>query len=271
MLDRDRRPPVTAILCRADAPSALAPVMTAIAAMRSHYGESVVAGIAPAIVVTADERWRPATDLLSSPHALDSLIDAAKQHWNAPDHVAAALAFKSYSRWLALPIVLGYAAARRLPDLSPDNVVYQYHPSAKHLMTLGLRDARTAGLPGDPQATRAVTDDAALLALFRESLLDRHLDPLVEQIRSRVNIGRRTLLGSLASSVALLLSRSADALPGSTLDTASTLLSTLDMADLVVMTAQPDGRLDVQRRTCCLAFTLPEPKFCSGCCVPTTR
>jgi ferric iron reductase protein FhuF len=270
MLDRDRRPSVTAILCRADAPSALTPVLTAVAAMRSQYGESVVSGIAPAIVVEPDKTWLPATDLLTAPQSLDNLIDAAKQRWNAPDHVAASLAFKAYSRWLALPVVLGYASAHRLPEVAPDNVVYRFDASSKHLVTIGLRDGRTAGLTGDPQATRRVADSAALLALLRESLLDRHLDPLVEQIRSRVHVGRRTLLGSLASSVGLLLSRSADALPGSILDSANAMLATLDIADLVALTGEPDGRLDVQRRTCCLAFTLPEPKICGGCCVPTT-
>ena len=253
--DRDRRPSVTAILCRAAVPSALTPVLNAVAAMRSHYGDSVVAGIAPAIVAEPDPRWQPATHLLTSPQALDDLLDAAKQRWNAPDHVAAALAFKAYARWVALPAVLGYATSPRIPDIAPENVVYRVDASAKHLVTIGLRDART-------------TAEGDLLAVLRESLLDRHLDPLVDQIRSRVHIGRRTLLGSLASAVGLLLSRSADALPGSTLDTAQAILSALDIADLVALSPQPGGRLDVQRRTCCLAFTLPEPKFCSGCCVP---
>jgi ferric iron reductase protein FhuF len=273
---------VTAILCRAGVPSALTPVLNALAVMRAVHGDSVVAGIAPAIVVQpeqpvpldgsgpldgsrprpaqfADRRWLPATGLLNSPAALDALIDAAKQRWNAPDHVAASLAFKAYARWLALPAVLGYATARRIPDVTPDNVVYRFDASTKHLVTIGLRDYRTTEL----------ADDAALLAVLRDTLLDQHLDPLVEQIRNRVHIGRRTLLGSLASAIGLLLSRSADALPGSTLDTATAVLSTLDIADLVTMAPQPGGRLDVQRRTCCLAFTLPEPKFCGGCCVPS--
>jgi ferric iron reductase protein FhuF len=262
---------VTAVLCRADVPSALTPVLTAVAAMRAQYGDTVVAGIAPTIVVKPDSSWCSARDLLTAPQALDELLDAAKQRWNAPDHVAASLAFKAYARWLALPVVLGYAAARRLPDISPDNVVYRYDPADKHLVTVGLRNSRTTGLLGDPYAQHAVSGDAALLPLLRDAMLGRHLDPLVDRIRARVHVGRRTLLGSLASSVALLLSRGADALPGSTLDTANAVLATLDIADLVTMTAQPGGRLDVQRRTCCLAFTLPEPKICGGCCIPTAE
>jgi ferric iron reductase protein FhuF len=31
----------------------------------------------------------------------------------------------------------------------------------------------------------------------------------------------------------------------------------------------PTGELTVQRKTCCLAFTLPQPKVCAGCCLRT--
>ena len=48
---------------------------------------------------------------------------------------------------------------------------------------------------------------------------------------------------------------------------AQTLLSALDVADLVTLEPDPEG-LRVQRRTCCLAFTLPGQKICAGCCVP---
>jgi hypothetical protein len=29
----------------------------------------------------------------------------------------------------------------------------------------------------------------------------------------------------------------------------------------------PTGEPTVQRKTCCLAFTLSEPKICKGCCI----
>jgi ferric iron reductase protein FhuF len=40
-------------------------------------------------------------------------------------------------------------------------------------------------------------------------------------------------------------------------------LAALGVARLVDLS--PDGR--VRRRTCCLAFALPEPKVCDGCCI----
>ena len=39
------------------------------------------------------------------------------------------------------------------------------------------------------------------------------------------------------------------------------------IADLVDLVAGPGGRPTVQRKTCCLAFTLPRPKICAGCCI----
>jgi ferric iron reductase protein FhuF len=111
-----------------------------------------------------------------------------------------------------------------------------------------------------------VTSEAELLRVLRTSLRDAHLDRLLGQLQARVNLGTRTLLGSLASAVAYGVVRGLDA-PADTVDeTVDTLLTALDVADLVVLEPGPEG-LTVRRRTCCLAFTLPEPKLCSGCCI----
>jgi ferric iron reductase protein FhuF len=112
-----------------------------------------------------------------------------------------------------------------------------------------------------------VPDEAALLAALRTTLLDAHLAPLLERIRESVRLGARTLLGSLASGVAYGVLRAADVLPGSAAANTDALLTALDVADLVDLVPGADGALTVQRRTCCLAFTLPEPKICSGCCI----
>jgi ferric iron reductase protein FhuF len=62
------------------------------------------------------------------------------------------------------------------------------------------------------------------------------------------------------------LSRAADVVPGPTLATAEQVLASLGVDDLVELGPR-EGGLDVRRKTCCLAFTLPEPKICSGCCI----
>jgi ferric iron reductase protein FhuF len=198
----------------------------------------------------------PATDLLTRRGVTD-LLDAAKQRWSAPRHVAAALAWKSYTYWLALPAVLGYAAAGRVPVVTPDNVLVRYS-GHQPFLRIALRRPDVAVVPGD---------DAALLRALREMLVDQHLAPVLANIRGLVHIGHRTMWGSVASGVAYALSRAAGALPGPVLETAGPLLTALDAADLVDLVAQPDGSLSVQRRTCCLAFALPEPKICTGCCI----
>ena len=104
------------------------------------------------------------------------------------------------------------------------------------------------------------------MALLRASLLDDHLEPLIDQVRRRVNLGRHALLGSVASGIAHGLSRSADVLPGPTLEIAHRLLGALDLDGLVDLAPAAAG-LAVHRRTCCLAFTLPTPKVCTDCCI----
>jgi hypothetical protein len=63
------------------------------------------------------------------------------------------------------------------------------------------------------------------------------------------------------------VSRAATALPEPPARAAVDLLDALGVADLVEVTTRPNGRLHIQRRTCCLAFALPHPRVCVGCCI----
>jgi hypothetical protein len=286
------------------ATDALAPIRAALERMASVPGAAPLNGLVPGLTAPvlalpgpwglngaeghdgADGRdgvgrrdaWVSAMALVTG-EALDSLLDTAARRWNARAHAAAALAWKSYTYWVALPAVIGYAAARRVPLLRPDTVVARWS-SRQPFLTIGLTSVDVAVLPSDPLAVdrltadlpstvRVVPGEAALLAAMRESLVDEHLAPVLANITARVNVGRRTLWGSLASAVAYGLSRAAEVVPGPVLPTASTILDALGVADLVALAPRADGQagLDIQRRTCCLAFTLPEPKVCSGCCI----
>jgi Ferric iron reductase FhuF-like transporter len=266
---------VTAALSRPAAPSALAPIT---GTLRAMFGNAQPTGLAPGLLLPdPSPEWVPATQLTDGTR-LPELLDAAIRRWTAPTHVAAALAWKAYTYWLALPAVLGWASARRVPLVHPADVLVHFEDH-RPLLTLGLRPTiRVAVLPSDPLAAQpvggtglpeivVVPDAAALLGALRAALLDAHLTPLLDRIRAQVHLGARTLLGSLASGVAYGVLRAADVLPGSVLDVAGTLLSVLDVADLVDILPGADGTLTVQRKTCCLAFTLPEPKICSGCCI----
>jgi hypothetical protein len=256
--------------------AALAPVRST---MRAMFGTEDLPGLVPGLLVTDPVGWLPATALTDG-QRLPDLLDAAARRWRAAPHAAAALAWKAYTYWLALPPVLGWASARRVPLVRPEDVLVHFDDH-RPLVTIGLRQrVRVAVLPGDPLAITGaparlagspeivvVPDEAALLAALRGSLLEAHLHPMLEQIQRRVRLGRRTLLGSLASGVAYAVLRAADALPGSCVTNIGTLLDALDAADLIELVPGVNGELTVQRKTCCLAFTLPEPKICSGCCI----
>ncbi|HEU4424426.1 MAG TPA: hypothetical protein VFR67_18010 [Pilimelia sp.] len=251
------------------ASDALAPIR---ATLKGAFGSDRLSGLAPGLLVNDLVGWLPATALIDGTR-LPDLLDAAKHRWRAAPHAAAALAWKAYTYWLALPPVLGWAGARRVPIVDPADVLVHFEDH-RPLLTLGLRPSiKVAVLPSDPLALsglpeiRVVADEAELLGTFRASLLDRHFAPLLAQIQGKVRLGTRTLLGSVASGVAYGVLRAADVLPGGTLANAGALLTALDVADLVDLVPGPTGALSVQRKTCCLAFTLPEPKICSGCCI----
>jgi hypothetical protein len=172
-----------------------------------------------------------------------------------------------------LPAVLGWAAARRVPLLHASDVLVRLDDH-RPLLTVGLRPSTPiAVLPADPLAgagvpgVRVVADEAELLAAMRTSLLDGHLTPLLEAIHREVRVGERTLMGSVASGVAYAVLRAAEMLPGSSVEAIDTLLRALDIDDLIELVPGPSGDLTVQRKTCCLAFTLPQPKICAGCCI----
>jgi hypothetical protein len=212
--------------------------------------------------------WVPAT-ALTRPEGLAILLKAASHRWNAPPHAAATLAWKSYSYWASLPVVLSWAAARRVPLATAQHTYALLHDEAPFLR-IGVRDVPFAVLPDDPAAQLAgsvvVDSEAALLAILREVLLDEHLYPLLDALRSEVHVGRRTLLGSVASGISYGVIRAGSAVRGGPEDVLAELLGSLELDDLVDVVPTPTG-LSVQRKTCCLAFTLDTPKVCSGCCI----
>jgi hypothetical protein len=272
---------VVVLAVQRDAPTAsLAPVLATLRDMESRHGSDLTHGLARELVRSDPSGWTPATNLMLSDQ-LDEMLDTAKQRWRAPSHAAAALAWKCYTYWLAMPALIGYAAARRVPLSTPASVLVRYSIHQPFL-TMALHRPTVAVLRTDPLATSnapgivVCDDEDALRAELRRALVDNHLELLLAGIRDRVHIGRRTLMGSLASGAAHALSRAStsiwpDAGPlraASLLATVDDVLTTLGVADLVDITPdQVTGRLSIQRRTCCLAFTLPEPKVCTGCCI----
>jgi hypothetical protein len=260
---------MTAVLpLRDPATTPLTPVTTALRAM---FGTDDLPGLAPGLLVADEAGWAPATTLTGT--RLPELLESAVRLWSGTPHASAALAWKAYSYWASLPVVLGWATARRVPLLDHHEALIHF-ADRRTLVTVGLRESiPIAVLPSDPLAlaglpqVRVVADERELLAALRATLLDGHLSPVVSAIQGEVRIGARTLLGSVASGIAHGLLRAADSLPGSAVEAIETLLDALGLADLVELVPGPNGEPTVQRRTCCLAFTLPKPKVCQGCCI----
>lgn len=229
-----------------DAP--VTPIVRALDAVRARHGSPAVHGVAPSVVVANGSLgWRAAIDA-------DELLAAARRRWPAPaePHVAAALAWKSYAYGAMLPYAIGFATASVVPTGRLLARLHGHDPFVEF------------GLSSGEAATGT---DADLTATIRDGVYATHLVPLVDALHTRVRIGRRTLLGSVASGVCHALARASDLVPGGAVPMAYKILGALDLADLVDFYPGDDGRLIVARRTCCLAFALPQPKICTGCCI----
>ncbi|WP_373291359.1 hypothetical protein [Pilimelia anulata] len=249
------------------------PLAAAREAVRAVGRTRPLVGLADGLTVDDEtDGWVPATALTDGSRTAD-LVALSRARFSAAPPAAVALAWKSYGYWLALPAVLGWAGARQVPLLHPGDVLVGLD-RGEQVPRIGLRHGiPVAVLPSDPLALTApdsvtvVADEDALLAALRQSLRVAHVDPVVATLRGQVRISARTLLGSLASGVAHGILAAADVLPGPTLRTIDTLLTALDVPDLVSVERRSDGTWAVQRRTCCLAFTLPKPKVCASCCL----
>jgi len=252
--------------------ASMSPVVATLRDLATRHGDTAVRGLAPTLFVDDPTGWTPASELVGGAGLADFLT-TAERRWKAQPHVAAALAWKCYSYWLALPALIGYAGARRVPLPALDDVLVRYSEHQPFLR-MALRRPFAAVLESDPLAAArrpgvlVRKDDAALLRELKRALVDDHLEALMTGIRERVHVGRRTLWGSLASGVAHALYRAADSVPGPILPLIDEVLAALGVDDLVDITTDPaTGGPHIARRTCCLAFTLPEPKVCKGCCI----
>ncbi|MFC9974752.1 hypothetical protein ACFVH6_28000 [Spirillospora sp. NPDC127200] len=218
---------------------------------------SLLAGDAPGLLAAADPRL---------PGALTA---NAAARWDAPPHIAAALAWKGYAYWTALPVALGWSLNRRVPLFSAEATMVRVLDEAPYLV-VGLREATVAVTAADPCAggagTVVVPDEAALLALVRRVLLHDHYAPFVRALRTATRAGERGLWGTVAESLAAPL---AHEVPGAA-DSVRALLGGLGepVAGLVELADDPPR---VRRRTCCLWVALRDNDACSTCCLGRAR
>ncbi len=172
--------------------------------------------------------------------------------------------------------MLGWASARRVPLLHASDVLIHFEDN-RPLLTIGCAayDLAWRCCPSDPLAIAGVPevlvvpDEAALLDAMRTSLLDGHVTPMLDALQRSVRLGTvrcsaRCLRHRLRHPAGR---RRAARRHGANI---GTLLEALGMTTWSRSSPTPAASRSVQRRTCCLAFTLPQPKVCSGCCITPT-
>ncbi|SDD83615.1 hypothetical protein [Glycomyces harbinensis] len=215
----------------------------------------------------------PATELASG-RRLDELMGAAAALWGGSAHANAALAWKTYCYWTVAPVVLGYLADRRVPVMDAANTVFSVSPRAPMFAVRQIRP-RFLVLPHDPCAgapgTEVAANEGDLLDRLRAGVFEGHLSPVLDAFLARVRVGRRTLMGSLASGLSYAVASMAQVVPEPDEVVAKTLLDVFDVSHLVDVATDEAGRLVYQRRTCCLALTIEGSRTCSTCCVRTEQ
>lgn len=211
---------------------------------------------------------------LVSGERVEELMATAAALWGGSAHANAALAWKTYCYWTLAPAVLGYIAARRVPVMDAANSVFSVSDEAPMFSVRQVRP-RFLALPHDPCAghpgVEVVANEGDLLDRLRATMFEDHLGPVLDAFLTRVRVGRRTLLGSLASGLSYAVASMAQAVPDPDDVIAKTLLDAFDVAHLVDVSTDEAGRLLYRRRTCCLALTIEGGRTCSTCCVQTDR
>ncbi|THV30052.1 ferric iron reductase [Glycomyces paridis] len=211
---------------------------------------------------------------LAEGEGVEALMGTAAAQWGGSPHANAALAWKTYCYWTLAPAVLGYVAARRVPVMTAANTVLTVAGGAPALAVRQVRP-RFLALPHDPCAghphIEVVANEQVLLDRLRATVFEEHLGPVLEAFLARVRVGRRTLMGSLASGIAYAVASVGQAVPEPDEVIAKTLLDAFDVDHLVDVATDEEGRLVYRRRTCCLALTIDGDRTCSTCCVRPDR
>ncbi|MFB4315585.1 hypothetical protein [Actinomadura sp. 21ATH] len=200
------------------------------------------------------------------PRLWEALVADTRDRYDAPAHIAAALAWKGYAYWVSLPVTLGWTLNRRVPLIAASDALVR--PLAESpFVSVGLRDVRFAVTASDPCAgtpdTVTVPDEAALLALVRDTLVGGHFAPLIESLRATTRTGARGLWGTAAEALSAPLYGHGSDLPGAAA-AVEELMAGLGRP-LAGLMGMEDGA--PRRRTCCLWVALPDRDACPSCCL----
>ena len=211
---------------------------------------------------TRPDDWIPAGDLISGVR-LEELFALPEQLWAAPAHAAAVLAWKAYTYRLVQPLVKAWTSTRQVPVLSADNVRFQVRTSPPYVMVELCCE--------DPVM---LADEQSRLDFVRETLIDRHLRPLVQRTKESRRISERVLWGQAATAIAYSFADHSPAPNAGAPAAAAT--ATADCARFTELLPIADlagigDDATVWQTTCCLAFASPGLTACRTCVTATRK
>jgi len=192
---------------------------------------------------------------------------------NTSDMKASATLFlQAYTYRIAAPALGSWVMHGRVPDVSADNVRLRFVAGRP----VGMRLVRPRFATSEDSADGERRHVPDLVAELERVLLDAHLLPLMERLRSRYRLGSLLAKGAVASQIGMALTclDARSATPWRRVGTHAVAFfrsSTESIAgegkagDMIVTT---DGRrtgVTWRRRTCCLAFHCDNREKCGGC------
>jgi hypothetical protein len=245
-----------------DSIEAARPLIALLDAAHAEYPLALV----PGLRAPRDDGFLTAGD----PRLMETLVADTRARYEAPPHIAAALAWKGYAYWASLPVTLGWALNRRVPLYTRSDTLVRPLKD-EPFVTVGMREVRLVVTASDPCAgtpgTVVVPDEDDLLALVRDTLIRDHFAPLIDALRTLTRTGARGLWGTASEALSAPLYGHGSALPGAA-ESVRTLMEGLGKPVNGLMETTEGPPPTVRRRTCCLWVALRDRDACPSCCLP---
>lgn len=216
--------------------------------------------------------WIPMSRLAEDGKLVREQLRLVKEKWNLKNRDAA-IGVVGGLAWQAVGATLFvYATERRVPDLSPDNVMLRFVDGG--LAEVAFVESRFAAIVGDLEvrsATAIFEDEDGLRSHFREGI-EAMIEPVVNEVRAATRVGKRTMWNRTSDLIGQRLlqfgevvgdkswcGREAEKLvksPGSPLDGATRFF-----------VVEHEGREEVciVRGCCCHGYKDPEHGYCGTC------
>lgn len=225
-----------------------------------------------------DSNWTSAGDLFKGDgQRLGDLVKVYGQGaWDSDNrHVAGSAFLVAYLSRVVFPLVGQYVLARRVPDVSLDNL--SFHWNGPGIDATGLNCLTFAALPDDSAANhpdaRVASDNDALYAQLKVWLFEGNLNIVIDSLMRAAGASRKVSLNAVAAAFSQALNRlyATSGRPEEVVRMANVILSDPESpiyGQLTMEEFQHGGRTGFfsRRRGCCLWWRSPRSNdYCSNC------